>query len=367
MEVVCRDLVKRFGSVTAVDRLSLRVQEGEFLVLLGPSGCGKTSTLRMIAGLETPDAGKIEIGDREVTNLPPRDRNVAMVFQNYALYPHMNVRRNLAFDLGVRGISEVEIATRVQSVGEMLGIVHLMERNPAQLSGGEQQRVALGRAIVREPDVFLMDEPLSNLDAKLRVHMRAELKKLHRRLRRTTIYVTHDQEEAMTVADTIAVLKDGKLQQRGTPREIYDSPQNRFVAYFVGSPSMNFFEGDLVMQGGEIEFASASFSHPLPSHISTELKKRKAERKVVMGIRPEHVRLHQEAGWEVLSAVVDVLEPLGRELHVQLMLGDNPVTVITDPSRELKVGQQVGLNLSIERCYFFDRDSGRNLKRDGDQ
>ena len=367
MEVVCRDLVKRFGSVTAVDRLSLRVREGEFLVLLGPSGCGKTSTLRMIAGLEIPDAGKIEIGDREVTDLPPRDRNVAMVFQNYALYPHMNVRRNLAFDLGVRGVSAAEIVTRVQSVGEMLGIVHLMERNPAQLSGGEQQRVALGRAIVREPDVFLMDEPLSNLDAKLRVHMRAELKKLHRRLRRTTIYVTHDQEEAMTVADTVAVLKDGELQQRGAPREIYDSPQNRFVAYFVGSPSMNFFEGDLVTQGGEIEFASASFSHPLPSPIAIRLKKRRAQRKVVMGIRPEHVCLHQEAGREVLSAVVDVLEPLARELHVQLMLGDDPVTIITDPSRELKVGQKVGLNLPIERCYFFDRDSGRNLERDWDQ
>lgn len=363
MEVVCRDLVKRFGSVTAVDRLSLRVREGEFLVLLGPSGCGKTSTLRMIAGLEIPDAGKIEIGDREVTNLPPRDRNVAMVFQNYALYPHMNVHRNLAFDLGVRGVSEAEIVTRVQRVGEMLGIVHLMERNPAQLSGGEQQRVALGRAIVREPDVFLMDEPLSNLDAKLRVHMRAELKKLHRRLGRTTIYVTHDQEEAMTVADTVAVLKDGKLQQRGDPREIYDSPQNRFVAYFVGSPSMNFFEGDLVTEGGAIEFASASFSHSLPSRISSGLKKGK----VVMGIRPEHVRLHQEAGREALFAVVDVLEPLGRELHVQLMLGDDPVTIITDPSRELKVGQKVGLNLPIERCYFFDRDSGRNLERDWDQ
>ena len=361
MEVVCRDLEKRFGEVTAVHRLSIRVQEGEFLVLLGPSGCGKTSTLRMIAGLESPDGGQIYIGDREVTHLPPKDRNVAMVFQNYALYPHMNVSRNLSFDLGVRGVPATEIENRVHRVGEMLGILDLLERQPSQLSGGEQQRVALGRAIVREPDVFLMDEPLSNLDAKLRIHMRAELKKLHRRLGRTTLYVTHDQEEAMTVADTIAVLKDGELQQRGTPQEIYASPENRFVAYFVGSPSMNFFEGELKGDGDGIVFFSRGLSQPLPPRVASRLEQGLGGRQVVLGIRPEHVQLIQDADSERLEAAVDVLEPVGRELHVQLMPGDESVTVITNPSWQLVVGQKVRLGFPPERFYFFDRGTGRSL------
>ncbi len=353
---------KRFGETEAVRELSMCIEDGEFLILLGPSGCGKTTTLRMIAGLEHPDSGSIHIGDEDVTNLPPKDRNLAMVFQNYALYPHMTVYENLTFDLKVRGVPVAEIKRRAADVSENLEITQLLDRKPSQLSGGEQQRVALGRAIVREPNVFLMDEPLSNLDAKLRIHMRGELKKLHRQLKRTTVYVTHDQEEAMTVGERIAVLRNGRLQQHATPREIYEKPANQFVAYFVGSPSMNFFDGVIKSDECGLKFLSADFSYSIPGHLCQALDRLPPVENVTLGIRPEHICVaRQVATSPAMQGIVDVLEPIGRELHVELILGETSIVAITPPSLDLHVGERVSLQFDGQWCHLFHRESSVNL------
>src|SRR5690554_686499 len=289
--VTLERVTKRFGNVIAVDEASLEIRDKEFLVLVGPSGCGKSTTLRMVAGLEDVTEGNIYIGDRLVNDVPPKDRDIAMVFQNYALYPHMDVYNNMAFGLKLRKFPKSEIDRRVKEAARMLGIENLLDRKPKQLSGGQRQRVAVGRAIVREPKVFLMDEPLSNLDAKLRVQMRAELSKLHRRLEATVIYVTHDQTEAMTMGDRIVVMKDGFIQQVGAPLEVYEKPVNVFVAGFIGSPAMNFMEG-VLRRDGETYFIDAkTFKLPIPAEKAASIKNlgKYVDKQVVLGIRPEDI------------------------------------------------------------------------------
>src|SRR2546423_1196321 len=289
MSVTFEEVVKKFGSVVAVDRLNLKIESGEFVVLLGPSGCGKTTSLRMIAGLEEASGGRILIGETCVNGIPPRYRDVAMVFQSYALYPHMTVEENIAYPLRVRKIERAQIAKRVQHVAELLSINELLRRKPRELSGGQRQRVALARAIVREPRVYLMDEPLSNLDAKLRVQMRGELKRLQYELGTTTVYVTHDQAEAMTLAHRVAIMEGGRLQQFDTPLTIYERPANKFVAGFIGSPSMNFLEGRIVE--AERKFIHRDFSLPLDE---PKLSRLRGHERVTLGVRPEDVRIATE-------------------------------------------------------------------------
>jgi multiple sugar transport system ATP-binding protein len=324
----------------AAQGLDLEIADGEFMVLVGPSGCGKSTALRMIAGLETPTGGRILIGDRDVTVLPPQERDIAMVFQTYALYPHMTVRENLGFGLRMRGAGRAAIGERVEEAARALSLEQVLDRKPAQLSGGQRQRVALGRAIVREPKVFLFDEPLSNLDAKLRVETRAELARLHRRLEATIVYVTHDQEEAMTLGSRVAVMRDGFLQQVAPPMELYRRPANRFVAGFVGSPAMNFLPGDLVKSLGA----------------------RSNDR--VLGIRPHEIEL-VAAGSGDLDALVDVVEPRGNELLVYLRLGTQgdgqEIKVIAPPEMVVEAGQVVGLRLDRERLHWFDAESGERV------
>ncbi|MBW2000272.1 MAG: sn-glycerol-3-phosphate ABC transporter ATP-binding protein UgpC, partial [Deltaproteobacteria bacterium] len=291
--VLLKNLTKRFEDVIAVNKVNLEIRDREFIVLVGPSGCGKTTTLRMIAGLEDITEGEIYIGDRLINNLPPKDRNIAMVFQSYALYPHMNVFDNMAFGLKMRKMPRGEIEIRVKKAAEILGIESLLERKPKQLSGGQRQRVAVGRAIVRDPQVFLFDEPLSNLDAKLRVQMRTELKKLHERLQATVVYVTHDQVEAMTMGDRIVVMKDGVVQQVGTPLELYNRPSNLFVAGFIGSPSMNFIPCRLVEEDGRLYLDTGDFKVVLPDFAVPKLAQVK-ERDLVFGIRPEDIYEEKE-------------------------------------------------------------------------
>ena len=325
----------------AAQGLDLEIVDGEFMVLVGPSGCGKSTALRMIAGLETPTGGRILIGDRDVTPLPPQDRDIAMVFQTYALYPHMTVRENLAFGLRMRGTEKGEIERRVGEASRALGLEPVLDRKPAQLSGGQRQRVALGRAIVRDPKVFLFDEPLSNLDAKLRVETRAELARLHRRLGATIVYVTHDQEEAMTLGSRVAVMRDGFLQQVAPPMDMYRHPANRFVAGFVGSPAMNFLPGDLI--GG---------------------LRQGAARDAVLGVRPHDMTLVSASAGDI-DALVDVVEPRGSELLVYLRLGprgDGPeVKVVAPPETSVEAELVVGVKFDRERLHWFDRDSGERL------
>jgi multiple sugar transport system ATP-binding protein len=319
----------------AVRGLDLAIGDGEFMVLVGPSGCGKSTVLRMIAGLETPTAGRLLIGGRDVTALPPQDRDIAMVFQSYALYPHMSVRENLGFGLRMRSVPPAVIGERVESAARILGLEKVLDRKPAQLSGGQRQRVALGRAIVREPKVFLFDEPLSNLDAKLRVETRAELARLHRRLKTTVVYVTHDQEEAMTLGSRVAVLRDGLLQQVAPPMELYRRPANRFVAGFVGSPEMNFLPGDLL--GGGAETGGK-----------------------VLGVRPHDVAIVARGAGD-LDAWVDVVEPLGSELVVYLRLGaarsGAELRAVAPPEPLIEAETVVGVRLDPARLHWFEADA----------
>ena len=346
--VTLRRLTKTFDTdgKPALHDLTLQVGDGEFLVLLGPSGCGKTTALRCIAGLEAPSAGEILIGEREVTHLAPGDRDVAMVFQNHALYPHLTVRANVAFGLEVRGVPKPEIARRVRETAERLGIAELLERLPAQLSGGQRQRVALGRAVVRDPQVFLFDEPLSNLDAKLRSELRAELRQLHRALGATMIYVTHDQAEAMTMGQRIAVLHEGRLRQLGTPAEMYGRPADTFVARFIGSPGMNVLHGQgrgMGEGGGVVDCGGLSVPVALEHY----------EGEILLGVRPEHVSLCAvEQG--VGDAAVRVVEPLGAETLVQLDVGGQTLVAKLPGMVELHVGDSVGVNLDRRRLHLFD-------------
>ena len=345
-------VVKAFGTSTVVHGIDLSVPDGAFVVLVGPSGCGKSTLLRMIAGLESVTAGDIRIGERRVNDLPPRDRDIAMVFQDYALYPHKSVGENIGFGLRMRGADAVTIEKKVKEAAEILQIGHLLDRKPGQLSGGQRQRVAMGRAIVRDPKVFLFDEPLSNLDAQLRGEMRIEIKKLHQRFGTTILYVTHDQVEAMTLADRIAILRAGRLEQYAPPDGIYNHPASTFVGGFIGAPTMNFLPAMLSADGAAVTFPGLA---PLPVPEGASLR-RVAGRSIVLGLRPEHVAL----GGEVPAQVV-LVEPLGSDLHALVRMGDREIAGRFPPDSGLKSGQPIRLALRLDRAHLFDTDTGNAL------
>lgn len=358
--VTFEEVTRRYDSVVAVDGLSLQVEDQEFLVLVGPSGSGKSTSLRMLAGLEEINGGRIYIGDRVVNNVAAKDRDIAMVFQSYALYPHMSVYDNMAFGLKLRRVKADEIRRRVEDAARILGIEDLLKRKPRQLSGGQRQRVALGRAIVRDPAVFLLDEPLSNLDAKLRVQTRAEISKLHQRLGTTFVYVTHDQTEAMTMATRIAVLNHGRLQQVGTPQELYDAPRNIFVAGFIGSPAINFFDATVKPDGEGLVLEHAGFVVPVPEDRLPQLRAY-AGKRVIFGVRPEDIYVAgAEPGGIVTAnadATVDVVELMGNEVLLHALLGKMPVLARVGPRTQVRPGQPVGLAFDIGRLYLFDPET----------
>ncbi len=354
-QVVIRNLNKKFDGVHAVNDVNLQIRDKEFLVLVGPSGCGKTTTLRMVAGLESITAGEISIGDKVVNELAPMDRDIAMVFQNYALYPHMSVYDNMAFGLKMRKFAKPDIAKRVQEAAEILGIQGLLLRKPRQLSGGQRQRVALGRAIVRHPQVFLFDEPLSNLDAKLRVQMRVELKKLHLRLGTTAIYVTHDQVEAMTLGDRVVVMKDGWVQQVGEPLELYNNPANRFVAGFLGSPAMNFVNVTVAENDGAVWVANPGFRLKVPDPCAGKLRGYVGG-ELWLGIRPEDLRLTSGAEGNPTSfdVVVEVVERLGSETLLDVKAGPCAMVAAVEANVHAKTRDTLRLSPNPERLHFFD-------------
>ena len=355
------EVSKRFDAVTAVERLSLTIADREFLVLLGPSGCGKTTTLNIVAGFEEVSEGRLLIGGRDVSHVPVHRRNLAMVFQSYALYPHMSVRDNMGFPLKMMKVPKPEIARRVREAAAVLSIGHLLDRRPRQLSGGERQRVALGRAIVREPQAFLMDEPLSNLDAALRLEMRGELKKLHERLRATFVYVTHDQAEALTLADRVALMNRGVLQQVGTPYEIYYRPANMFVARFLGSPPMNFLSGALAATGGALRFVRPGLELTLPELLAARLSGT-APNKVVLGVRPEDLVVGVEgSGAASLDGEILLIEPLGPDLFLEVGIEQGTVRVRTSSTKRFGVGEPLRLSISVERLHFFDASTELSL------
>jgi multiple sugar transport system ATP-binding protein len=343
---------KRFGDVIAVNDLNIEVADKEFIVFVGPSGCGKSTSLRMLAGLEEISDGRILIGDRVVNDVPPKDRDIAMVFQSYALYPHMSVYDNMAFGLKLRKVPKAEIDKKVKEAAELLGIGQFLDRKPKQLSGGQRQRVAVGRAIVRSPSVFLFDEPLSNLDAKLRVETRANISKLHQRLGTTFIYVTHDQVEAMTMASRIAVLKDGLLQQIDTPQQLYNHPGNVFTAGFIGSPSMNFFDVTLVEQDGKMYVDGGTY-------MASKGKK------VIFGIRPEdvHAAQYQSPGISPspMTAEVDVTELMGNEIYLYLLAGKKQFIARVDPRTQARPGEQIDLVINMDQMHLFDPQTEKTL------
>jgi multiple sugar transport system ATP-binding protein len=348
-QVTIRGVRKTFGAVDVIHGVDLDIVDGEFVVLVGPSGCGKSTLLRMIAGLETISAGTIQIGERVVNHLPPAQRDIAMVFQNYALYPHMTVSDNMAFALKLRKTDAATVNDRVQKAAEILGLKPYLARYPRQLSGGQRQRVAMGRAIVRDPQVFLFDEPLSNLDAKLRVQMRTEIKELHQRLKTTTIFVTHDQIEAMTMADRIVVMHDGIIEQIGTPLELYDSPRNLFVAGFIGSPAMNFLKG-AAKSDGSIEIDG--------TRLPVAGKHTVADgQPVVYGIRPEHLELANDG----FPAKIAVVEPTGSETMVVVRMGETEVVALFRERHQFAPGQTVHLRPRVEQVHLFDSQSGQRV------
>jgi multiple sugar transport system ATP-binding protein len=357
-QVVLKDINKFYDSVHAVKDVNLNIRDQEFMVFVGPSGCGKTTTLRMVAGLETISSGNVLIGDQVVNDLPPMDRDIAMVFQNYALYPHMSVFDNMAFGLKMRKFDKAEIAERVKRAADILGIEQLLSRKPRQLSGGQRQRVALGRAIVRHPQVFLFDEPLSNLDAKLRVQMRVELKKLHERLGTTAIYVTHDQVEAMTLGDRVVVMKDGWVQQVGEPLELYNSPANKFVAGFIGSPAMNFSTVEVVETAGELWVQNSGLKLKVPGRNTAGLKKRVGQ-KVVLGVRPEDLRVANSADPAEFSfdSKVEVIEQLGSEILLDVSVAGGTMVAAVEPTLKTKVHEMLRLAVNPERLHFFDAEA----------
>jgi multiple sugar transport system ATP-binding protein len=356
--VILKDVVKVYeGGVRVVDRFNLEIADHEFVVLVGPSGCGKSTTLRMIAGLEEITSGTIQIGDRVVNDVPPKERDIAMVFQNYALYPHMTVYENMAFALKLRGLDKRAIDGKVRRAAKILAIEPLLERKPRALSGGQRQRVAVGRAIVRDPQCFLFDEPLSNLDAKLRVEMRAEIKQLHMRLDATTVYVTHDQEEAMTLGDRVVVMKDGIIQQCGAALEVYHHPANRFVAGFLGSPPMNFFSGKLVQERGLLAFDEGTGTVPIPAWARDQLASRVGQ-EIVMGLRPEAMADRAGARFDTannpLSMRVTLIQPLGDKMDVYLATERHPHSIAhVDAHARLRVGEVVPVHLDTQRAHFF--------------
>ena len=346
-EVTIRDLRKSYGALDVLHGVNVDIADGQFVVLVGPSGCGKSTLLRMIAGLEGISGGTIHIGTRVVNNLPPSERDIAMVFQNYALYPHKTVAANMGFPLKMQGMDRARIAEKVDRAADILGLKPYLDRYPRALSGGQRQRVAMGRAIVRDPQVFLFDEPLSNLDAKLRVQMRGEIRELHQRLSTTTVYVTHDQIEAMTMADRIVVMREGRIAQIGAPLELYDTPANTFVAGFIGSPAMNLLPG--TVRGGMVDVEGATL--PAPAGLAEG-------RKVIFGIRPEHLDL-VDAG--AISAKVVVVEPTGSETHVILRFGTRDVTAVFRERHAFRPGQEVHLAPQPGLVHIFDGDSGARI------
>jgi multiple sugar transport system ATP-binding protein len=364
-EVRFENVTKQFGDTVAVNDLNLEIPDKEFLVLVGPSGCGKSTVLRLLSGLEILTDGNIYIGEQLVNNVPSKDRNIAMVFQSYALYPHMSVYNNMAFGLSLRKVPKADIARRVQEAAHILGIEDLLKRKPRQLSGGQRQRVALGRAIVREPAAFLLDEPLSNLDAKLRVQTRAELSKLHQRLGTTFVYVTHDQIEAMTMASRIAVLDKGVLQQVGTPKELYDRPGNIFVAGFIGSPAMNFFEVTVGGNKDEMSLDAESFHAPAPSQ-KTAMLAPSLGKKIVLGIRPEdiHIKEYLPTGISssaVVPAKVDVIELMGNELFIYMISGKHQFLARVDPRARARPGDDLELVFNMDNLHAFNLETGKAI------
>ncbi|UDL91140.1 sn-glycerol-3-phosphate ABC transporter ATP-binding protein UgpC [Mesorhizobium sp. PAMC28654] len=350
-QVAIRNAAKAFGNVKVLHDVSVDIADGQFVVLVGPSGCGKSTLLRMVAGLETVSAGTISIGDRVVNHLPPAKRDIAMVFQNYALYPHKTVEQNMAFALKLRNTDPAVVTERVNRAAEILDLAPYLKRYPRQLSGGQRQRVAMGRAIVRNPQVFLFDEPLSNLDAKLRVQMRTEIKELHQRLKTTTIYVTHDQIEAMTMADKIVVMRDGRIEQVGAPLELFDRPANLFVAGFIGSPSMNLLKG--VMRKGDkagVEIAGTLF--PITANNAAQ-----DGQAVVYGVRPEHLEIHPDG----VPAKISVVEPTGSETLVFLRFGDGEMVALFRERHDFKPGDTLHLKPRLDQVHLFDAKSGSRI------
>jgi multiple sugar transport system ATP-binding protein len=356
-------VVKKYGEVTAVEDFNLEIQDGEFMVFVGPSGCGKTTSLRMIAGLEDITSGLLKIGDRVVNDVPPKDRDIAMVFQSYALYPHMSVRDNLAFGLKLRKIDKKEIERRVNEAAGILDLGKYLDRKPKELSGGQRQRVALGRAIVREPAVFLMDEPLSNLDAKLRVQTRAEIARLHQRLKTTIVYVTHDQVEAMTMGQRIAVMSQAKLQQVGSPQDLYDHPDNKFVAGFIGSPSMNFIPMTLEGSGEAATLKADGVEIPVAAAFREGIQAASG-RSFIVGVRPEH--------WDVVptgsetatvQARADVVEYLGNEELLHIEVAGQDLVAIVSSERRVRPGDVVTLHIPLDKMHLFDAETELSVRR----
>lgn len=360
-KVLLKGVSKEFGKVVAVKDFTLDIKDGEFIILVGPSGCGKTTTLRTIAGLEEASAGEIYIGDKLVNDVPPKNRDIAMVFQNYALYPHMNVYKNMSFGLRLRKVPKPEINTTVRRTADLLGIGELLDRKPKELSGGQRQRVALGRAIVRDPRVFLFDEPLSNLDAKLRIAMRAELLDLHQRLKTTTIYVTHDQLEAMTMGDRIVIMNEGVIQQVDTPQVVYDHPVNRYVAGFIGSPSMNFLSPTIVKKNGNFYATDKDYELKIPDDKAKFLKDY-IDKEVVLGVRPEHIdtkatkRDYDPGG--IFSASIWVVETLGSEKLVHIRSGEKYTLIARlEPHADIKTGETVEFVANMNLSHVFDKET----------
>ncbi|MFL6810902.1 MAG: ABC transporter ATP-binding protein [Bradyrhizobium canariense] len=361
-EVALRKVVKRYDDVEAVRGIDLDISDHEFIVLVGPSGCGKSTTLRMIAGLEDITDGDIMIGGDVVNDVPPKDRDIAMVFQNYALYPHMTVAENMSFGLRLKHYPKAEIKARVTEAARLLDITDLIDRKPKQLSGGQRQRVAMGRAIVRNPKVFLFDEPLSNLDAKLRVQMRIEIKKVHQKVRTTTVYVTHDQVEAMTLADRVVVMNKGRIEQIGTPNELYHKPATRFVAGFIGSPAMNFIPCRLEDVGGKLNIRLTDrISFPLPPARAARYSALPRAENLLLGIRPEHLtesHAHLEPGVETFDTVLDVTEPMGMETLVYFGLEGTPICGRVDPNAGAKDGGPMRLAMDLNNMHLLNEATG---------
>jgi multiple sugar transport system ATP-binding protein len=364
-EVLLENICKIYeGDVKAVDNVNLEIRDREFMVLVGPSGCGKSTTLRMVAGLEQISSGTIKIGERIVNDVPPKDRDIAMVFQNYALYPHMSVQENMAFGLRLRKFKKADINARVKEAAAMLGLTEYLHRRPKALSGGQRQRVAVGRAIVRKPQVFLFDEPLSNLDAKMRIQMRTEISKLHNQLETTMIYVTHDQVEAMTMGDRICVMKDGVIQQVDTPLEIYDHPANIFVASFIGTPPMNLFRGKLQLKNNILTFVGETFELPIDLKEHREKLLPHVGEEVTFGIRPEDLdaeSTNNDISIPQITAEVEVVEPMGSETCVYLRTGTESFIAKVDPHKPMTVGEKIALPVNLKKAHIFKQDNGEAL------
>ncbi len=352
------DVQKDYGDVIAIENVSLDINDGEFVSILGPSGSGKSTLLRMIAGLEDISAGEISIGDRVINGVAPQDRGIAMVFQNYALYPHMTVRDNMSYGLRLTtDLPDAEIDERIESTAEMLGIEDHLEKRPANLSGGQQQRVATGRAIVRKPDVFLMDEPLSNLDAKLKMHMRTELQRIHDELETTTVYVTHDQEEAMTMSDRIVIVADGHLQQVGPPEEIYNEPVNHFVANFIGSPAMNFF--DVTLQNDSLH--AGAFEYPISADTARNAREAGTDSSFVLGVRPEHISLSHKGDPQAIRAELVVIEPVGSDNYLYVTVGDDDCTVRVPADVKPDPTEPLWITFDEADIHLFDSETHENV------